>query len=102
MDFSAIEDSWSFDEFRKYSLLRCTAQAFQNEQQSDIANQYYERSDALLAVSSHPASVYFHLSEEAKITANQLNIEQSGQFCMNWVLSKDYEYSIIHKLSSPL
>ena len=102
MDFSAIEDSWSFDEFRKYALLRCTAKAFQNENQFDIATQYYNKSESLLAISHHPAHVYYHLGEQANNAAQSLEIEQSGQYCMDWVLSKDFEYSVIQTLSSPL
>ncbi|MCJ8311410.1 MAG: hypothetical protein HRU38_19165 [Saccharospirillaceae bacterium] len=101
LDYSAIEDSWSYDEFRKYALLRCTAKAFQNETQFEIARQYYEKSESLLAVSRHPARIYYHLDQEAKNAADNLTIEQSGRFCMDWVLSKKFEFFVIQTLSSP-
>jgi len=102
MDFSSIEDSWSFDEFRQYALLRCTAYAYQNEQQFEIAKLYYAKSETMLATSPHPAHIYYDLGQQAKTTAAILNINQSGQICMDWVLSKEFNQSLIQTLSSPL
>ncbi|BCE03091.1 hypothetical protein TYM08_P3154 [Marinicellulosiphila megalodicopiae] len=102
LDFGAIEDNWDFDVFRQYALLRCTAGAFQNEQQFEIAKQYFQQSETYLAKSRHGAYIFYFLGQQSNLISAELSIEHSGSVCMDWVLSKDFEYSIVQKLSSPL
>jgi len=102
MDFTAIEDSWSFDHFRKYALLRCTSHAYQNEAQFELARQYHLKAETLLSRSHHRANIYYFLNQEARAFADDINIESSGKACTDWVLSNEFESSIIQKLSSPL